>query len=213
MGVVWGFPYLLIRVSVRYLSPATLVCARTAVAAAMLLPLAAIRGDLRPLLARWRPLAAYTLIEVSIPWLLLSDAERRLSSSLSGLLVAAVPLIGAVLVMIVGGEDRVDRRRMSGLVVGLVGVGVLLGFNVSAADLPSVGEVGLVAVGYAVGPMIAARKLHDSPTLGVVAVSLVITAVIYAPFALTGLPAAVPPGRVLLAVGALGVVCTAFAFM
>lgn len=213
MGVVWGFPYLLIKVSVRYLTPATLVCARTALAAAILLPVAAVRGDLVPLLRRWRPVLAYTVVEVAVPWLLLSDAERRLSSSLSGLLVAAVPLIGAVLVLVVGGDDRIDRRRLAGLLVGLAGVGVLLGFDVSAGDLGSVAEVAVVAVGYAAGPMIAARRLRDSPTLGVVAVSLGLTALGYAPLALTNLPRSVPPGRVLLAVATLGVVCTAVAFV
>ncbi|MDQ2754353.1 MAG: DMT family transporter [Actinomycetota bacterium] len=213
MGAIWGFPYLLIKVSVRYLSPGTLVCARTGLAAIILLPIAARRGQLRPLLGHWRPIVVYTVVELAVPWLLLSDAERRLSSSLSGLLVAAVPLIGAILVIFVGGDDRLDRRRLAGLLVGLVGVGVLLGFDVSSGDIASAGEVAAVAVGYAVGPMIAARQLRDVPAMGVVTASLALTALAYLPWAAFHLPARVPPGRVLAAVAALAVVCTAVAFV
>jgi len=95
MGLIWGIPYLLIKVAVGGLHPATLVFFRTALAALLLLPLAAARGQLRPLLRHWRPLLAFAAIEVAVPWLLLNTAETRLSSSLSGLLIAAVPLVGA----------------------------------------------------------------------------------------------------------------------
>src|SRR5581483_2466508 len=102
MCVIWGIPYLMIRVAVRELSPVTLVFFRTGLAAVLLLPFAAYRGELRPLLPRWRPLLAYTVIEVAVPWVLLSEAETKLSSSLTGLLIAAVPLVGAVLVAFTG---------------------------------------------------------------------------------------------------------------
>src|SRR3954447_15921039 len=93
MCVIWGIPYLMIRVAVRELAPVTLVFLRTGLAAAALLPFAAARGELRPLLPFWKPILAYTVIEVSIPWVLLGEAETRLSSSLTGLLIAAVPLV------------------------------------------------------------------------------------------------------------------------
>ena len=209
MAVIWGIPYLLIKIAVGELTLAGLVLLRTAVGAALLLPIAAARGWLTPLLPYWRWVIAYTVIEVSLPWFLLSDAERRLSSSLTGLLVAAVPLIGAVLQRLTRGDDRMDPGRAAGLVVGLVGVAVLVGLNVSFKDLGAVGEVGLVAIGYATGPIIIARRLPRLPAVGVVAASLAITAVGYAPFALPQLPTTLPSGRVLLAVGILGIVCTA----
>ena len=102
MGVVWGVPYLLIRVAVRGLTPATLVEGRTLVAALCLLPIAAARRELRPLLPAWKPLLVYTVVEIAGPWYFLSDAERRLPSSLAGLLVASVPLIGVVLGVLSG---------------------------------------------------------------------------------------------------------------
>ena len=203
MGLIWGIPYLLIKVAVGGLHPVTLVFLRTALGTLLLVPLAAGRHELRPLLRYWRPLLVYTLVEVAIPWFLLADAERRLSSSLTGLLVAAVPLIGALLAWLTGGQDRPAARRLGGLVVGFVGV---------ARDLGAVGEVGLVALGYATGPIIISRRLSGAPPVGVVAVSLLLTAVLYSPLGLTQLPATVSTA-VLLSVLVLGVVCTALAFL
>ena len=213
MAVIWGIPYLLIKVAVGDLSPVTVVFLRTAIAAALLVPLAAARGELFPLLARWRPIALYTLVEVAVPWLLLPTAEQRLTSSLAGLLIAAVPLIAAVLGLLTRGDDRLDARRVAGLVVGFAGVAALLGLDVSQVDARSVGEVGLVAVGYAIGPMIVARRLSGVPALGVVAASVALTAAVYAPVGLAWLPARLPPLQVLAAVAVLGVVCTALAFV
>jgi drug/metabolite transporter (DMT)-like permease len=213
MAVIWGIPYLLIKIAVGELTPASLVLLRTALGAALLLPIAATRGWLTPLLPYWRWVIAYTVVEVSLPWFLLSDAERRLSSSLTGLLIAAVPLIGAILQRLTRGDERMDPGRLAGLMVGLAGVAVLVGLNVSFKDLGAVGEVGLVAIGYAAGPLIIARRLPRLPAVGVVAASLALTAIAYAPLALPQLPRALPSGRVLLAVGILGVVCTALAFL
>jgi drug/metabolite transporter (DMT)-like permease len=213
MAIIWGIPYLLIKVAVADLSPVVLVLLRTGIGALLLVPFAAARGSLAPLLPHWRAVLAYTVVEVAVPWLLLSNAERHLSSSLTGLLVAAVPLIGAVLGLIAGGDDRLDARRGAGLVVGFVGVAALLGLDLSVIDAGAVAQVGLVAVGYAIGPMIVARRLSDVPAIGVVAASLALTGLVYAPFGLAQLPHAVPPAQVLVALAVLGVLCTALAFL
>ena len=213
MGLIWGIPYLLIKVAVSDLNPVTLVFFRTTLGALLLVPLAAARGGLAPLLPRWKTVIAYTLAEVALPWVLLSDAERHLTSSLTGLLLAAVPFVGVVLSRLTGATDRFDARRLMGLVIGFVGVAALVGLNVSGSDLTAVGEVGLVAIGYAVGPMIIARRLSDVPGIGVVAISLTLPAIAYAPLALLHLPPTMPSPEVLLAIAILGVVCTAVAFL
>ena len=214
MSVIWGIPYLLIKVSLRDLTPGTLVFARTAIAAVLLVPLAAKRGLLRPLLAKWRILLFYTVIEIAGPWFLLSSAEQRLSSSLAGLLVASVPLIGAVAAMIIGGghDERPDARRLLGLLIGLGGVAVLVGVDVSGSDAWAVVAIAITAIGYATGPMLIARKLADLPTLGVVAASLGLTAIGYAPVAAAQWPTHLS-AKVIWSVLGLALVCTALAFM
>src|SRR5579864_6321006 len=152
MSVVWGIPYLLIKIAVRDLPPPVVVEARTAIGALVLLPLAARQGQLGSLRRVWKPFLLYTVAELAIPWLLLSDAERRLPSSLSGLLVATVPLFGVLLGLATRHNDRLGARGIFGLLVGLAGVAVLLGLDVHG-NAGSVVEVILVAVGYATGPL------------------------------------------------------------
>jgi drug/metabolite transporter (DMT)-like permease len=213
MCVIWGLPYLMIRVAVRELSPVTLVFFRTSLAALLLVPIAAVRVDMRPLLARWRPLLAYSLIEVAIPWVLLARAETKLTSSLTGLLIAAVPLVGAVVVGLTGARERQGRRRWLGLLVGIVGVAALVGLDIGQVNALAVVEIGVVAVCYAVGPIILSRRLADVSALGVVTASLVVTAVLYAPLAGFRWPAAMPTAHVVESVVGLAVICTAIAFL
>jgi drug/metabolite transporter (DMT)-like permease len=212
MAVIWGLPYVLIKVAVRELPVPVLVFARTAPAAVLLLPIAWRRGYLRPLLPQWRAVLAYSAIEVAGPWFLLSSAEKRLSSSVSGLLIATVPLIGAGLAVAIGHQERLDRRRVLGLLVGLAGVAVLVGIDLHGTNLLAVGEVVLTAVGYAIGPMIIARRFAGSPGLGLIAASVALTAAAYAPVALTRLPHHVS-GQVIAAVAVLTLVCTSLAFL
>ena len=211
MSVIWGCPYLLIRIAVREVSPATLIFLRTAPAALVLLPLALHRGALHGLLARWRWLLAFTVAELAIPWLFVSRAEVHLTSSVTGLLVASVPLTGAVLYRLLG-YDHFDRRRVLGLLVGFAGVALLVGVDVRGADLGPVIEVLIPVVGYAVGPLIISRKLDDLPAIGVITVSLAIASVAYGPYALTHLPTSMSV-EVIASVAALALVCTALAFV
>jgi drug/metabolite transporter (DMT)-like permease len=213
MCVIWGVPYLMIRVAVRELAPVTLVFFRTGLGAALLLPFAALRGELRPLIPRLRPLLLYTFVEVALPWVLLAHAETRLSSSLTGLLIAAVPLVGAVVVALTGKRERQGRQRWLGLLVGIGGVAALVGLDAGRVSPLAVAELGCVAVCYALGPIILSRRLSDVPALGVVAASLAVAAVAYAPFAALRMPTAMPRAHVVESVLGLAVVCTALAFL
>ena len=142
MCVIWGIPYLLIRVAVRDLSPATLVLARTAVGALLLLPVAALRRELRPVLANWVPVLAFAVVEVAVPWVLLGSAEKRVSSSLTGLLVAAVPLVGVVIAGTTGARERPGLQSALGLLLGLVGVGAIVGFDLGGVSVFALVEIG-----------------------------------------------------------------------
>jgi drug/metabolite transporter (DMT)-like permease len=213
MCVIWGIPYLLIKVAVDELSPVVLVFCRTGIGAAVLLPVAIARGQLAPLRAKWRALLVYTVVELAMPWVLLSTAEQKLPSSLTGLLIAAVPLVGFSISWALGDRMLLGPRNAAGLLIGLAGVAALAGIDGANADVGSVLILGLVVIGYATGPFLLARVLHDMPGLGVVAASLGICAAGYAPFALAGLPDAMPSGDVVASVVTLGLVCTALAFL
>jgi drug/metabolite transporter (DMT)-like permease len=211
MCLIWGIPYLLIRVALRDLSPPTLVFARTLPAAALLLPLALRRGYLRSVLPRWRWVLAFAVVEMAIPWLLLSRGEQKLTSSTAGLLIASVPLMAALVYRVSPDTDRLKGRQLVGLIIGFAGVAVLVGIDIGHSDLLAVGEIGVVALGYSLGPLIVSRKLSDLPSLGVVSVAIGLTAVGYAPFALTNLPHRLSAEVVWSIVG-LTLICTALAF-
>jgi drug/metabolite transporter (DMT)-like permease len=213
MCVIWGIPYLLIKVAVRDLSPAALVLGRTAIAAALLLPIAAMRHELRPVLGRWAPVLAFAAIEIAVPWVLLGVAEQRISSSLAGLLIAGVPLVGAVIARTTGARERLGAQSVLGLFLGLAGVAAIVGLNLDGASAPSLAAIAAVAVCYAVGPVILQRYLSDLPALGVIAASLGVTAVAYVPIAAFSLPDRMPSATVVGSVVALAVVCTAVAFV
>jgi drug/metabolite transporter (DMT)-like permease len=126
--------------------------------------------------------------------------------------VAAVPLVGAVLVKVTG-HEVMGARRLVGLLVGFAGVAAVVGFDVGASSPGPVAAVGFVAVFYALGPLILARHLSHLPGLGVVAASLAVSLVIYVPFGVAQWPDRVPGGDTVLAVVGLAVICTAIAFL
>ncbi len=215
MSVIWGLPYLLIKVAVDDLSPAVVVAGRTSIAALLLLPVAIHQGAIRPALAHWRWLLPFTALEMAIPWLLLTDAEQRLPSGLTGLLVATVPLFGAATALVLGDRTVLSPKRLTGLALGVVGVALLVGFggDDGTVDVRSVVQVLLVAVGYAVAPFIASKRLGSVPTMGVVTTSIGIVALLYLPAAVVLRPDDAPPANTIWAVIGLGVLCTAIAFL
>jgi drug/metabolite transporter (DMT)-like permease len=183
------------------------------VGAAVLLPIAIWRGQIRVLAGRWWWLAVFAVVEIMLPWALLSDAERRLSSSLTGLMIAVVPIIGLVLAKVTGGPERLTAVRWVGLLAGLGGVALLAGPHLAGGSAWPITEVILVAVCYATGPLVANRKLGDLPGLSVTAVCLAAAAVAYAPVAALTWPPGLPSARVLGSLAGLGVLCTAVAFV
>jgi drug/metabolite transporter (DMT)-like permease len=214
MGVVWGVPYLMIKVAVDDLSPSMVVFTRCALGAALLLPFALRQGGLgRTVRTHWKPMLAFAVIEIIGPWWTLTDAERHLSSSTAGLLIAGVPIVALLLARFFGAEERVGARRITGLALGLAGVTVLTLPHLTGGDALSMAEVLVTVVGYATAPLIAARYLKDVPTLQLITPCLTLAAVVYAPAAYLTRPEAMPSADVLAALAGLGIVCTAIAFV
>jgi drug/metabolite transporter (DMT)-like permease len=212
MSVIWGLPYLLIKVAVGEFSPVVVVFLRCLIGAVLLVPWTLARGQLRLALRHWRALLVFTVLEMAGPWLLLSWAEQSLSSSLTGLLVAGVPFVAALTARLAGEDERLSPVRIGGMLLGVVGIAVLLGLDVAGAQLGAIGAVALVVLGYATAPMVVSRALPDVPGVTASAFALVVTAVVYAPFAVPQLgQAADASANALRSLVLLGVVCTAVA--
>lgn len=210
--IIWGIPYLFTRIAVEEIPPQTLVFLRALPAAVLLAPLALRAGRLRLAFTHWRWVAVYTLAQVTLPWLLLSHAQQRITSSLAGLLVATVPLIAAVLYRRAGGAELYDWRRGAGLIVGFAGVIALVGIDIGTSDPLAVIEVVGVAVCFATGPFIVDRHLCGLPVLGVITASLIMNTVLSAPTIAIWPPASLS-WQTIAAVLVLSLVCTALAFL
>jgi len=211
LGVLWGMPYLLIRIAVSAVDPLVVAGSRTLLGALLLLPIAWHRKVLLAGFRKWQWLLAYTLLEINIPWLLLGHAETRLNSSTAGLLLAVVPLFAALIVTRLGHES-LEPRRLLGLGIGFAGVALLVGMDIHFSDLPAVAATMVVALCYAIGPIVVDRKLKDVPAIGVVTASLIVATLLYAPFAPMVWPEHIPASAAWSVVG-LGVLCTATAFL
>jgi drug/metabolite transporter (DMT)-like permease len=213
MCVIWGIPYLFIRVAVGELTPATLVFVRTGVAALILMPFVLRRGGLREIGNRWVPLIAFAAIEIAGPWFFLSSAEQHITSALAGLLVSAVPLVGVAVATALGNREHLELASMTGFVIGLAGVALIVGFDLRASDGVALVQMALVVIGYAVAPAILARYLTGVPSVTVIGVALGLCALGYAPAALLQWPHSLPSPGVIGSVAVLAVVCTAIAFL
>jgi drug/metabolite transporter (DMT)-like permease len=211
LGVLWGMPYLLIRIAVETVDPLVVAGSRTLIGALLLLPVALHRNALGAAFRNWKWLLAFTLIEISVPWVLLGHAETRLTSSTAGILIAVVPLFAAIIVSRLG-HERLEPRRMLGLGVGFAGVALLVGLDIHFSDFPAVAATIVVSLCYAIGPIIIDRKLNNVPAIGVITASLILATLIYLPFAPFLLPK-VYVAEALISIAGLGVLCTAAAFL
>jgi drug/metabolite transporter (DMT)-like permease len=213
LSIIWGTPYLFIRIAVESIEPAVVVGLRVGIAALLLLPIAAARHQLLPALRQWRWVAAFAVLEIAIAFLTLGYAEQRLTSSLTALIIAMVPIAAAIFARLLGLDPMLRGVRVLGLVIGLAGVATLVGLDVEGAQFWGVGAALITVLGYASAPMIISTKLADVPSLGVIAVALSINAVLYAPFVWWLWPSEPAPASAWWSIVVLGIVPTAIAFV
>lgn len=222
LGIIWGTPYLFIRIAVEYLSPAVVVSGRMVLGALLLLPLA-MKDNLPEV---WRThkkgIITFALVEMVVPFGALSVAERNISSSLAGLLIAAVPITTGLLLRFAKHEDQWDKRRALGYIIGLLGVAGLVGLDVTADNWWSIAITFLAVVGYALGPIVISNMLSDTSELGAIVLAMVTTIVIYSPLLIWDLATGAwktaeaadgIPLNAWMSVAGLGVLCTAIAFV
>lgn len=213
VGIIWGTPYFLIKIAVAEVSPATVVLARTLIGALVLLPFALRRGGLGVLRGHWPALLGFAALEILGPWFFISNAELDIDSSTAGLLIAAVPLLSVITGRLLGDRLPVAGLRWIGLFIGIGGVALLTGPVAARGHTWAVVQMVLAAIGYAVAPILAERKLREVPAIPLTAACLAIAAIVYAPVVAIEGKLHVPSTGVILALVALGLVCTAFAFV
>ncbi len=212
MAVIWGIPYLLIRVAVRQLDPGVLVLMRTLPAAALLLPLVLAKRQFGALWANVKWIAIFGVVEFGVPWYLMATSERHITSSLTSLLICGVPLFSLVGQRIRRTEERITARRLVGLGIGAAGVALLVGLGIRGGSIQWIGCLLLVCVGYSVGPMILATKLPHVPGIAVVAGATAFVGLCWIPWSVVHWPRHVS-AETWTSVAVLSVVCTAGAFL
>ena len=216
MSIIWGASYLFIKIAVDGgVPPLALAWGRVTLAAVVLLALAWRAGTLPTLRGGWRWLAAYAVAEISIPFPLIAAGEVHVASSLAAIIVAAVPLVGAVLAIRFDESERPTPVRALGLVVGFGGVVVLVGLDVSGnvKELIGAGAILLATVGYAIGPMVVKHRLRGLDPRATMGASLAISSLILLAPAIADRPHSAPTIGAVGAVVFLGLVCTAVAFV
>lgn len=216
MSVLWGIPYLFIKVAVDDgVPPAFVAWARVVLAAAVLLPLAWRARAFGSLRGRGRWLVAYAVVEISIPFPLIAFGETHVSSSTTAIAIATVPLIASLLALRFAPGERLTGRRLAGMLLGFGGVAALVGIDVSgsADELLGIAAIVAAATGYACGPLLMSRGLSGLDGRAAMGVSLALAALVLTPVAALDPPTEVPPAGALAAIAVLGIVCTAAAFV
>ncbi len=215
LGILWGLPYLFIRIAVEDLSPAMVVFGRVVLAAVILMPIVIKRGQFGVIKTHWRGILLFAVIEMSLPFGALGIAEQKISSSLAGLLIAAVPLVNGIITRAMKLDTQWPAKRVAGLLIGLVGVSALVGFDIQADNWWSIAICFVAVVGYSLGPIIIDRTMADVPSIAVLAWSLTLVAFIYLPIVAIEASHGIemPPTQAIFSVFMLGAVCTAAAFV
>ena len=214
MSVAWGVPYLFIKIAVDDgLSPGFVAWSRVALGTLVLLPVAVRSGALRGLPLRW--LVAFAVTEISIPFPLIAFGETRVSSSLTAILIASLPLVVTFLSLRFDRGERPSQTRLLGMLIGLAGVAALVGIDIggTTSELVGAGAILLATLGYACGPLIVKRQLADADPLGPVTAAMGFASIILLPFGIGDFPVEAPSGEAILAVIVLGLVCSALAFL
>lgn len=214
VGALWGVPYLFMKVAVEELSTPLIVFARVLIGALVLIPLAFYKKTLTPALKYWRYILLYAVLEMVIPWSLITSSQRDLSSGVVALLVATVPIWATFFAHYSGDTTAAHRTRIFGIAIGLLGIALIVGIESlnDVANIFALFSVLVAAFSYAWAVNMITSKAPDASGIAINGIAMAISTAIFAPFALTNLPKSTPSSDAILATIGLGVLCTAIAF-
>jgi len=215
VGFLWGTPYLFLKIAVAEIAPAAIVFLRVLIGAIVLMPIAIRQKTFFIARKYWPFVLLYTITELIGPWYLITNAEQKITSGLAGLLVATVPIWAAILASIFGDHTVWHKSRLFGLIIGFIGVVAVVGIESLSGrqDILSISMVLLAAMGYAYAINMINRRIPQVAGLALNTWAMIITSVVYLPFALAGWPSESPSIEAIGSVLALGVFCTAIAFI
>ena len=215
VGILWGTPYLLIRVAVRDFSPATVVFIRVAIGAMILIPIAIKQKTFMSAVRGLKYIFPYAIAEMLIPLMLIAMAETSISSGLTGILIATVPIWASIFASLYGDKSVWHQTRLMGLIVGFVGIFLLIGIESLTGEsaLWAIAFVIIASASYAFAVNMITRKLPDVSGIAFNGIAMAITGLIIAPFAIAQWPTTAVPTQAIFSVIALGLFCTALAFI
>lgn len=215
VGILWGIPYLLIRVAVRDFSPAMVVFSRVLIGALILVPLSMRQKSFSAALRNYKYIFLYAAVEVMVPWLLITKAEMKISSGLAGLLVATVPIWATIYASMTGDKTVWHHKRLLGLIIGFAGLVAVVGIESLSGKNPlwPIFSILVAGVGYALAPNMIMKKLPNVSGLAINALAMSMAALVYSPFAFLQWPTGRVSRDSLLSVIALGIFPTAMAFV
>jgi len=214
VGLLWGVPYLFMKVAVDELATPVIVFSRLLIGAIVLVPLALYEGTLRPAFKYWKYIALYAIAEMVIPWSLITNAQKELSSGVVALLVATVPIWATLFAHHTGDSTAAHRTRIFGIAIGLIGILFLVGFETlnDVGNIRALIQVLVASASYAYAVNMITRKAPETSGVAINGIAMALSTVIFAPFAFTHLPSQKPSNDAVLATIGLGVICTALAF-
>ncbi len=195
VAAFWGASYLFIKVALEdVFSPPMIVFVRTALAALVLAPLAWRTGRAGALRGALGVVALLAVMQVVVPFMLISYGEDHISSSLAGILVSTAPIYAFLLAVVITPEERAKRIGGVGVGVGIAGVVLLLGVDAGGGSAALLGGsmVALASLGYAAGAFLIKRRLADQAPIVLVTATMAVSAVLSLPLAATALPASAP---------------------
>ncbi len=215
VGLLWGIPYLLLKIAVKEIQPTVIVFARVLIGACVLIPLAIRQGSFSLSLKNWRYVIPYAALEMIGPWILITTAEQKLNSGLAGLLVATVPIWSTLITSLQGDRSAWHKKRLFGLVIGFLGLVLVVGIESLSQkqSTTAIGMILLAAMGYAYAPIRVNQKIPHVDGMAINGFAMLTTAIFYLPFAIVQAPNHLPSTKAISAVVGLGLFSTAFAFI
>ncbi len=215
MGVLWGIPYLFMKVAVVEISTPVIVLSRVVIGGLLLIPFAIYQGNFKDALINWKFILVYAIGEFVLPWYLITNAQIKMSTGLAGLLVATVSIWATIFAAINGDKTALHHKRLFGLLIGILGIFFIVGIeSFQQKNSPfAIVQILIASMSYAWAVNMISSKLPHVAGIAINGLAMAMTGLIYLPFALFNLPVDAPSTKAIVSTISLGLFCTAFAFI